>query len=50
MMVAGFAKRALRNEYWAGIAVSEGLGHRNIPRTLRYTALAPDSSKNFWRR
>ena len=26
------------------------LGHRNIQRTVRYTALAADGSKNFWRR
>jgi hypothetical protein len=26
-----------------------GLGHKNIQHTLRYTELAPDRFKNFWR-
>ena len=25
------------------------LGHRNIQHTVRYTELAPDRFKNFWR-
>lgn len=25
------------------------LGHKNIQRTVRYTELAPDRFKNFWR-
>jgi site-specific recombinase XerD len=25
------------------------LGHRNIQNTIRYTALAPDRFKSFWR-
>ena len=26
-----------------------GLGHKNIQHTVRYTELAPDRFKNFWR-
>ena len=26
------------------------LGHRNVQHTVRYTDLAPDRSKDFWRR
>jgi len=31
-------------------ALQAWLGHRNIQRTVRYTALATNRSKNFWRR
>jgi site-specific recombinase XerD len=27
----------------------QGLGHRNIQHTVRYTELAPDRFKDFWR-
>ena len=30
-------------------AVQAYLGHRNIPHTVRYTELAPDRFKDFWR-
>jgi len=30
-------------------ALQPWLGHKNIQHTVRYTALAPDRFKNFWR-
>jgi integrase len=30
-------------------ALQAGLGHKNIQHTVRYTELAPDRFKNFWR-
>ena len=30
-------------------ALQAWLGHRNIQHTMRYTELAPDRFKNFWR-
>jgi site-specific recombinase XerD len=30
-------------------ALQAWLGHRNIQHTVRYTELAPDRFKNFWR-
>ena len=30
-------------------ALQAWLGHKNIQRTVRYTELAPDRFKNFWR-
>jgi hypothetical protein len=33
-----------------GPGLSEGLGHRSIQHTVRYTELAPDRFKDFWRR
>ena len=30
-------------------ALQAYLGHRNIQNTTRYTALAPDRFKSFWR-
>jgi type 1 fimbriae regulatory protein FimE len=30
-------------------AIQHYLGHRSIASTVRYTALAPDRFKNFWR-
>jgi integrase len=30
-------------------ALQAWLGHRNIQHTVRYTELAPDGFKNFWR-
>ena len=30
-------------------ALQAYLGHRNIPNTTRYTALAPDRLKGFWK-
>jgi type 1 fimbriae regulatory protein FimB/type 1 fimbriae regulatory protein FimE len=30
-------------------ALQAYLGHRNIQNTMRYTALAPDRFKGFWR-
>jgi type 1 fimbriae regulatory protein FimB/type 1 fimbriae regulatory protein FimE len=30
-------------------AIRHYLGHRNIQHTTRYTELAPDRVKNFWR-
>jgi type 1 fimbriae regulatory protein FimE len=30
-------------------ALQHYLGHRNIQHTVRYTELAPDRFKNFWR-
>ena len=30
-------------------AIQHYLGHRNIQHTTRYTELAPDRFKNFWR-
>jgi hypothetical protein len=30
-------------------ALQAYLGHRNIQHTVRYTELAPDRSKDFWR-
>ena len=30
-------------------ALQAWLGHRNIQHTVRYTELAPDRSKDFWR-
>jgi type 1 fimbriae regulatory protein FimB/type 1 fimbriae regulatory protein FimE len=30
-------------------AVQDRLGHKNIQHTVRYTELAPDRFKDFWR-
>jgi site-specific recombinase XerD len=30
-------------------ALQAWLGHKNIQHTVRYTELAPDRFKNFWR-
>jgi type 1 fimbriae regulatory protein FimB/type 1 fimbriae regulatory protein FimE len=30
-------------------AIQAYLGHRSIQSTVRYTALAPDRFKNFWK-
>jgi site-specific recombinase XerD len=30
-------------------ALQAWLGHKNIQHTVRYTELAPDKFKNFWR-
>jgi hypothetical protein len=30
-------------------AIQHYLGHRSIASTVRYTALAPDRFKNFWK-
>jgi len=30
-------------------ALQQYLGHKNIQHTVRYTELAPDRFKNFWR-
>jgi type 1 fimbriae regulatory protein FimB/type 1 fimbriae regulatory protein FimE len=30
-------------------ALREYLGHKNIQHTVRYTELAPERFKNFWR-
>jgi site-specific recombinase XerD len=30
-------------------ALQAWLGHKNIQQTVRYTELAPDRFKNFWR-
>jgi site-specific recombinase XerD len=30
-------------------ALQAGLGHKNVQQTVRYTELAPDRFKNFWR-
>jgi integrase len=30
-------------------ALQAWLGHRNIQHTVRYTELAPDRFRNFWR-
>jgi len=30
-------------------ALQHYLGHRNIQHTVRYTEMAPDRFKNFWR-
>ena len=38
---AGHDTRALQVQAW--------LGHKNIQHTVRYTELAPDRFKNFWR-
>jgi site-specific recombinase XerD len=35
--------------YRHGLRASELLGHKNIQYTVRYTELAPDRFKNFWR-
>ena len=33
----------------ATTAIQDYLGHRSIASTVRYTALAPDRFKGFWR-
>jgi hypothetical protein len=46
-----------RNRYQGRLASDPGsnpgdetwLGHKNIQHTVRYTELAPDRFKNFWR-
>jgi integrase len=43
---AGFA---LANKGHDTRALQAYLGHRNIQHTVRYTELAPDRFKNFWR-
>jgi type 1 fimbriae regulatory protein FimB/type 1 fimbriae regulatory protein FimE len=43
---AGFKLANDGNDMWA---IQHLLGHRNIQHTVRYTELAPDRFKNFWR-
>ena len=48
--VASFPPLLIR--YRAGIdtrALQAYLGHRNVQHTVRYTELAPDRFKDFWR-
>jgi site-specific recombinase XerD len=40
---------ALANKGHDTRALQAYLGHRNIQHTVRYTELAPDRSKDFWR-
>jgi type 1 fimbriae regulatory protein FimB/type 1 fimbriae regulatory protein FimE len=42
-------KFALANAGHDTRALQAWLGHRNIQHTVRYTELAPDRFKNFWR-
>jgi len=47
--VAGREKR-IKNPGLSGETDrGDWLGHRNIQYTVRYTALAPDRFKDFWR-
>ena len=39
----------LANEGHDTRALQHYLGHKNIQHTVRYTELAPDRFKNFWR-
>jgi type 1 fimbriae regulatory protein FimB/type 1 fimbriae regulatory protein FimE len=39
----------LANEGHDTRALQQYLGHRNIQHTVRYTELAPDRFKNFWK-
>jgi hypothetical protein len=41
--------RALANAGHDTRALQAWLGHKNIQHTVRYTELAPDRFKNFWR-
>jgi type 1 fimbriae regulatory protein FimB/type 1 fimbriae regulatory protein FimE len=41
---------ALANKGHDTRALQSYLGHRNIQHTVRYTELAPDRFKDFWRR
>jgi hypothetical protein len=34
---------------WATSSTTRYLGHRSITSTVRYTALAPDRFKGFWK-
>jgi hypothetical protein len=38
-----------RREGHSGALAANPLGHKNIQHTVRYTELAPDRFKNFWR-
>jgi site-specific recombinase XerD len=40
---------ALANQGRDTRALQAYLGHRNIQHTVRYTGLAPDRFKDFWR-
>jgi type 1 fimbriae regulatory protein FimE len=40
---------ALANDGHDTRAIHNYLGHRSIASTVRYTALAPDRFKHFWR-
>jgi site-specific recombinase XerD len=40
---------ALANASHDTRALQAWLGHKNIQHTVRYTELAPDRFKNFWR-
>jgi len=43
------ADYALANAGHDTRALQAWLGHKNIQHTVRYTELAPDRFKNFWR-
>jgi site-specific recombinase XerC len=45
----GAAPVALANAGHDTRALQAWLGHKNIQHTVRYTELAPDRFKNFWR-
>jgi type 1 fimbriae regulatory protein FimB/type 1 fimbriae regulatory protein FimE len=45
-LVCGYA---LANAGHDTRALQAWLGHKNIQHTVRYTELAPDRFKNFWR-
>jgi integrase len=44
-----FGERSLANAGHDTRALQAWLGHKNIQHTVRYTELAPDRFKNFWR-
>ena len=56
-MEAASARAWLRLDWFASAddaghdtrALQAWLGHKNIQHTVRYTELAPDRFKNFWR-
>jgi site-specific recombinase XerD len=48
-MVRSSVAYALANKGADTRAVQDWLGHRSIRHTVRYTELAPDRFKDFWR-
>jgi site-specific recombinase XerD len=46
---AAWLRYALANAGHDTRALQAWLGHKNIQHTVRYTELAPDRFKNFWR-
>ena len=49
LLIELFKKSVLANDGHDTRALQHYLGHKNIQHTVRYTDMAPDRFKDFWR-